>query len=394
MRPGIVSPFVLTAPLSLVAAGALLTIEGSEALRSSWDAATLSLTHVGALGFLTLSMFGLVYEVAPAIASRRVRGPRLAYAVLALLVLGIASLAWSLRSDARWAVLASLSALSPGLLLFIAPLAWSLRGERTPTVGTALLLALAGLLLAGVLGLWMLHGHGGMQFPGPRGLWVQVHLSVALLGWVGGLQAGLVWHLVPGARPRRAPDRLANLRLALLGVGIVLPVLVLGLAMVGILGAGLASTSRLAALGALPAAISVWVLQPLQMLRSLARSERENGAGLLLVKSSLALAPLTGLAALAAYVADGDRWGLLLGWVAIWGWAGMLAHGLLLRVAAPRPATASGLGFGLHLASLIAGVFAILIGLPWIARGAGLLLVATALELGRCHVSRLRARPV
>lgn len=376
----VIRPFVLAALLFLVGAGVQLALEGGAAFRSSWAAATLALTHVGTLGFLTLALVGLVYQVAPDAAGRPIPGRRLPPVVLALLVSGIAALAWSLHRDARWAVLTCLSTLAPALSLFIAPIAWALRARRAAPDATSLLLALAGLLAAGVLGLWMLHGHGGMRFPGPRGLWIQAHLSVALLGWVGGLQETLVRRF---ARAQRSGfERLAKLRLTLLGIGLVLPILVLVLALVGTVGAGARSTSRLAALGALPAALSVWLLLPVQLLRNRAGTQRRDGPALLL-DSSLALAPLTGIAAVAVFYGAGNPWRLLLGWVAIWGWAGMLTHSALLHTQSTPPAQGA-LGFWLHLATLIAGALAIVTGSAWVAHGVGLMLIATALQLGRC----------
>lgn len=381
---GIVRPFLLTAPVALLAAGVVLAVEGSLALRSRWDAATLALTHLGTLGFLSFAMLGLVYRVAPSIARSSAPGPRRAHAVYALALLGVASLMWSLRGDARWAVFVSMSALASALLLFIAPVSWSLRKAWPATDAAALLLALASLFVTGFLGLWMLHGHGGMLFPGPRGLWVQVHLGIGLMGWVGCLQSALLWHLVPTTGPRTpGQKRVARLALGLIAAGILLPVLVLIAEWVGLFRSGRVSPNAVAALAASPAGLAVWVVQPLQNLRALSRPDARHGT--LLLPTGLGLAPVVGLAALVAYFAADERSSLLLGWLAIWGWAGMLAHGLILRelTSGDRPTGSTRLSFALHLASLIAGALAILSGIPWTARAAGLLLVATALSLGR-----------
>ena len=201
----IARPFFLTAALALLGAGLLLTIEGDVAFRSSWDAVTLALAHLGTLGFLSLVMLGLAYQVIASL-TKSLPSSSLAYAVNALLVLGIISLVWSLRANATWSVLTSLSALGLGLIGSIVPGALSLRPGWRETTPAALLLALVSLLVTAFLGLWMLHGHGGMSFPGPRGLWVQVHLCVGLLGWVGCLQTALCWHLLPVTRPRAGTE--------------------------------------------------------------------------------------------------------------------------------------------------------------------------------------------
>ena len=390
----IAHPFFLTAPLALLAAGLLLAVEGDVAFRSSWDAVTLALTHMGTLGFLALGMLGLAYQTIASLTKAPV-SPRLAYAVHALLVLGIVSLVWSLRANAPWAVLTSLSALGLGLIGFIVPGALSLRPVWRETLPAAMLLALGSLLVTGFLGLWMLHGHGGMRFPGPRGLWVQVHLCVGLLGWVGCLQTALCWHLLPATRPRAGTEeRAARVGLVLVGVGVLLAILVLVLDWLDVWRAAGISGRGLAFVAILPAAAAVWALQPLQNLRQLSGADpRDLRGDTLLLRTGFALSPLTGLAALAAALADGRPWGLLLGWLGIWGWAGMLAHGLLLRASARPGASPQGvlLSFGLHLASLIAGAAAIATEIPWLVRGTGLLLVATALTLGRRLLPLLRS---
>ena len=387
-------PFFLTAPLGLLAAGLLLAIEGDVVFRSSWDTVTLALTHVGTLGFLGLVMLGLVYQTIASLTEDSVSS-RLAYTVHALLVVGIVSLVWSLRANTSWAVLTSLSALALGLIGFIAPSAWSLRRAWQQILPAALLVALMSLLVTAFLGLWMLHGHGGMRFPGPRGLWVQVHLCVGLLGWVGCLQTALCWHLLPATRPRPGADeRAARVGIVLIAVGVMLAVLVLVLDWLDVWREVGTSAGGLAIVAILPAAVAVWALQPLQNLRGLFRAETNRSSDILFLSTGFALSPLTGLAALVAWLAETGSWGLLLGWLGIWGWAGMLAHGLLLRASALSGVVPQGvpLSFGLHLASLIAGATAIATGIPWLVRGTGLLLVASALDLGRHLLPLLRSR--
>jgi hypothetical protein len=366
-------------------------LEGDVTLNSNWEAATLALTHIGTLGFLGMAMLGLVYRVAPSVAKAPLPGPRLPYAVYALLVLGIVTLTWSLRGNARWAVYTSLSALALMLVMFVSPVAWSQRRAWPATGATFLLQALASFLLVGMLGLWMVHGHAGMPFPGPRGLWVQVHLSVGLLGWLGALLPALTWHFVPASGPGTArEERNARITLALLATGVLLPVAILGLEMVGLFSSDLTSANRLAALGALPAAVAVCAVQPLQASRSLYRlSPDDTVSSAPFLMTGFALAPVAGIAGLIAVFTGRDSWRLLLGWLAIWGWAGMLAHGLLLHASLLPPlrrawSLASRMSFGLHVASLIVGAAAIMTGIPWVTRCVGLLLVATALSLARC----------
>ena len=73
------------------------------------------------------------------------------------------------------------------------------------------------------------------------------------------------------------------------------------------------------------------------------------------------------------------RAGVLLGWLAIWGWAGLIAHGVLWSRL--EPGATGWTGFALHVLSLAAGAVAIASRSESAARLAGALLVATALSL-------------
>jgi hypothetical protein len=123
----------------------------------------------------------------------------------------------------------------------------------------------------------------------------------------------------------------------------------------------------------------------------------------------------TGAAAVAAQLLPQPRWGLLFGWLAIWGWAGMIVHGMLTRIVpflvwfhrfaplvgrAPVPSVRqllpdrwTRLGFGLHLATLTAGVAAILVVGDALARLTGAGLLATAASLGGCLAHAVAQRP-
>ena len=172
----------------------------------------------------------------------------------------------------------------------------------------------------------------------------------------------------------------------------------------------------LATAGALPAAIAVWCLQPALALRILSRRRRRRLDGSARFwQLGLCGAFVTAAAAAAALAMPQPRWNLLLGWVAIWGWAGMIVHGMLTRIVpflvwfhrfahvagrVPVPSLRgllpdawTQLGLALHGASVVAGAAAIASGLDLLARVAGLLLMATAAQLEHSLIHVLRQRP-
>ena len=161
--------FFASAPIAVFAAGALLLVEGVLALVSNWLAQTLALTHLGTLGFLVMVMMGALYQLTPVVAGSRVRGVRIAHAVHALLLIGLAGLVTGLLTYAPRVTFVSLAVLLLSLLLFLPPVFLALlrAPTRSETV-TGMRMAIASLVLVGFLGLWMAHGHSGMRFPGPR----------------------------------------------------------------------------------------------------------------------------------------------------------------------------------------------------------------------------------
>ena len=410
--------FFVTAPIAAFAAGGLLLAYGASALTSNWAPQTVALTHLGTLGFLAMTMFGALYQLAPVVAGSPVPAVRLSRAVHALLVLGLAGLVIGLITASTAVTMAGLLSLALAVILFLVPMSRAL--HRAPTRNatvSGMRLAVTSLLLAMVLGLWMAHGHIGMPFPGSRSLWVQVHLSVAFLGWVGGLISAVSWQVLPmfyGA----TPDSEASHRVILAGIalGVVLPVLVLALDFAGVLPASWPEPSRLAALCALPAVIAVWCLQPFWALRGIAnrRRRRRLDASLFYWRAGLGFAALSAVLSVPAHLLSDPRLSLAVGWLVIWGWAGMIVHGMLSRIVPflvwfHRFSPALGrvqvpslrtllpdawmrLGFALHLTSLLAGLAAIASGADWLARLTGLLVMATAAQLLHAILHVLRQR--
>ncbi len=410
--------FFLTAPWVVASAGAALLWSGSAALSSSWSPLTMAIAHLGTLGFLGMVMLGALYQMTPVVAGSPVPRVRTAHAVHGLLLLGIAGLVCGIARGANAIVLAGVAALALAFLLFLGPVGVALARAPTRNATVAgMRAALGSLLLTVALGAWMALGHAGLGFPGPRPLWIQVHLCVGLFGWVGGLISSVSWQVLPmfylSPPVSRGVQRTLQISLA---VGVLLPVAALAVDASGITDPGAVSANVIAGLAALPAVGAVWGLHPLTTLASLRRRRRRRVDGSLhFWRAGLAIAPVAGLVAVATLLLPGPHWGLLLGWLAVWGWAGTIVHGMLTRIVpflvwfhrfAPQVGvvevpSARGLlpdrwtrvGFALHLASVVAGVVAILVGTDALARMTGLLLLATAVSLGHSLLRVALRRP-
>ena len=88
-------------------------------------------------------------------------------------------------------------------------------------------MAVASLAVITLIGLFMARGFAGGEFSANRMLWMQVHLTLALLGWVGGLIMAVSWQVIPMfyLSPPVSKDIKRGF-LVLLLAGLVLPLLV------------------------------------------------------------------------------------------------------------------------------------------------------------------------
>ena len=407
--------FFLTLPIGILTAGCILLVAGAAALSTPWAPQTLALTHAGTLGVLAMGMIGALYQMTPVIAGTPVPFTRIAHIVHALLLAGLAGFIWRLLGGPLLIMSAAILCFTLAFLAFLLPLGWALLrpGTNNETVQG---MRLAVISLAGVtlIGLVMARGFTGHGFPENRFLWMQIHLTLALLGWVGGLIMSVSWQVIPMFYLAPAVSKTTmRLLFGLLLAGLVLPFSAI---FAGGEINGFPSPGQLAAIGALPAALVAWLLHPALILRNISRRKRKRrDASLLFWKAGLICALLLIPLSLAAVLLPDPRWQVLFGWMAIWGWAAMLMHGMLSRIVPflvwfhrysarvglePVPSMRSLLpqrrihiGFALHLSSVVMGAVAILVQGDILAQLTGVVLVATAISLGSMLIHVLKRKP-
>jgi len=407
--------FFLTIPIGVLIAGCIMLVAGISSLSSPWMPQALALTHAGTLGVLAMGMIGALYQMTPVIAGSAVPYTRFAHIVHALLLAGLAGFIWRLLGGPAIAMSAAIVCFTIALLAFLLPLGWALlRTDTKSETVQGMRLAVLSLATITLIGLVMARGYAGDVFPVNRLLWVQIHLTLAMLGWVGGLIMAVSWQVIPMFY--LTPPISKTIKRWLFGLllaGLVLPLVSVFLSekVSGFLYPG-----QLAAIAALPAALVIWLLHPALLLRNISQRKRKRSdASLLFWKTGLGIALLMIPIAAAALFLPEPRWQVLFGWVAIWGWAGLIMHGMLGRIVPflvwfhrysarvglePTPSMRSLLsqqriktGFVLHMSSVVLGVIAILTQVDWMARLTGLLLVATAISLASMLIHVLKRNP-
>jgi hypothetical protein len=407
--------FFVTAPVMIGLAGALLIARPS--LLSTWLPDAIALTHLGVLGVLSMVMFGALYQMVPVVAGVPVPAVRLAAPAHLLLTAGTLALVGGLALPVPGAVAAGRVMLGVAAALFVFPvgLALLVAPARSDTV-TGMRLALLSLALVLTLGVLMAAGHSGGTFPGPRLPWLQLHLCLGLIGWVGGLLTAVALQLVPMFWLSEPLHR-TQARAVTAAIG--LSVLLLSLAhiagSINIFAKEAWLDGWLIPLAAAPGAAAVWLVQPVLTLRRLAQRKRARPDGSLRFwQAGLLLAPLSAAAGVLA-VLIGAPWSLLWGWLVIWGWAGLLIHGTLNRIVSflvwfhrYSPLVGSRKvpsmrhllpevwvyrALAIHLSSLLLGSLGILLGSPALIRLTGAAVLLTGLVMLRSLVLVLGSRP-
>lgn len=392
----------------------------------------MAVAHLGTLGFLAMVMVGALYQMVPVVAGAPVKAIRLAYVVHALLLAGVVAFVIGLfgmggalidPDGAITAIKIGVHCLMTGLVLFIIPVGVALIRApiQDPTV-RGMRLALLGLIIATYMGFQLSRGHFAGMFPDSRPLWLQVHYNIGLQVWLGALIVAVSWQVVPMFYlTPTVSNRSKLMQLALVVVGLVALCVT----------AAVEPTARYwVMLAAAPGAAVVWLIQPLQMLLLLQKRSRPRPDGSLLFwRSGLVLGILLLPLGLIAHLRQDGNLQVLWGWLAIWGWAGLIVHGMLTRIVPfliwfhrmsphvglrPVPSMRGllsqkriKLGWQLHMAALIMGSVTLLTPphvahmdvvhsnpiFGWLGILTGALLIATGVVLMSSLLHVLRQQP-
>ena len=198
----------------------------------------------------------------------------------------------------------------------------------------------------------------------------------------------------------------------LLLIGLVLP---LASILIPLEADSLFTPGQLAAIGAFPAALAIWLLHPALTLSNIRNRQRKRSdASLFFWQTGLVSGLLMIPIAVAAFVLPDPRWQVLFGWLLIWGWAATIMFGMLTRIVPflvwfHRYSAKVGLEivpsmrsllsqqriktvFILHLSSVLLGVIAIYFQTDWLAQLMGLTLIACAFSIASMLIHVLRSR--
>ena len=317
--------FYAILPVALVAAGVLLALQGNQLFATQWLPQTIAWTHLGTLGLLTAAMFGSLYQMVPVVLGTPVPAIRLAYAVAVTLALGVAALVAGLMFGAQVLLLTGGGLLAVAFTAFLLPMGLALmRAQGGGPTRTGMRGALLCLLAVALVGLRLAWGHATGALPEHRQVWLATHVALGLIGWVGGLTMAVSWQVVPMFYLTQPfPQRIAR------GLALLVPASVLAATALALPGMDLMPVL----LAVTPAGIAIWLVQPLLLTKLIReRRRRRSDPSLQFWLLGLACAPLCLVLAALVWTTDWPLAPLLFGWLAIFGWAGAIVHGMLTRI--------------------------------------------------------------
>ena len=194
---GLVAPFLLLAPLGLVAAGTLIATAGDGTFAAINAPHTVAITHALVLGWVTTLMMGALYQLGAAVIGGRLLSEPLARAQLVVHVCAVALFTWAVegwRTDLM-PIAGSLVILS--FALFAANVAHALltsSNHSLPRLGAGL--GLSWLAVTGAFGLTYALALSQAWFPITLGR-LAAHAHAGLAGWLGLTLMGVSFQLVP-----------------------------------------------------------------------------------------------------------------------------------------------------------------------------------------------------
>jgi len=285
----------------------------------------LALTHVVALGWITLAIMGASYQMIPVAIERPLWSVRLAQGQLLALTAGIAGMVGHFWTG-RWAGLPWAAGLvGLGALSHVVNVALTLRGlPRWSFTARGVALGLAGLTLTVGFGMTLAATHGRDVFPGGILSAVPAHFHLALLGWITPVILGVAARVYPMFLLAPEPGGLGG-RVQLWGLGLGVPAVVAGL----LLGQAALLIAGATVVAASLAVHAAWVVN---FARHRKRPALDWGLRFVLTGTAcLALAAGLGLVIL---LRPGGAPGLVIPYavVALGGWVSLTIVGMMLKI--------------------------------------------------------------
>ncbi|MBA4181399.1 MAG: hypothetical protein C0506_12480 [Anaerolinea sp.] len=327
----LVAPFLLAAPLGLLAAGLLLATTDASAFAAINVPRNVAATHAAIIGGLTTGIMGAVYQLGPAVLGGRLVSHTLARIQFAFHAVSVPLFVWALLERNLTFMSAAAMAVLVSFVLFLVNAVPAIGGLRK---ANAVMRAYVGV----ALGMLVVTGSLGITWVGTlQHLWFPVtmgrlagHAHMGLLGWLGLTVMGVSYQLVPMFNVvQKRQARLAWWALAVTSIAA--------------LGGGLALMTdpgregRLVIAAAMAAGPALWAMDILRLLAARSRRTLDvQGRATFVSLGFLGVAMVLGMVvAFGKPLLDpgqAGRWQLAYGICGIGGWVGLTFVGNSFKI--------------------------------------------------------------
>jgi hypothetical protein len=327
-----VAPFLVAAPIALVAAGVLGAGASADTFLAINTPRLVAITHALVLGWITTTMMGATYQLGPVVLGGRLMSISLARLQFVLHAAAVATFIWYIRSwDIAGMSIASV-ALVISLVLYLVNAGhavWTGNGWSLPR--SYLAVSLACLAAAGAMGITYVGTLEHLWFPVTFGR-LASHAHLGLVGWLALTLMGVSYQLVPMFNvATRVKPRFGYLALAITGAATALFVVAMQF--------DPPAVARVSLAVALAAGPLLWGVDQLRFLWGRSRRRLDiQGRATIVSLAFLALAVILGVGAALGTPLTPDtemaRWPLAYGVAAILGWAGTAVIGNGIKITA------------------------------------------------------------
>lgn len=195
----IVIKYLITAVFSFLILNILLVLNYSDFRGHHFQPKILALTHIATLGWITMIIFGALFQLIPVVLQVKLFSETLAKIQFWLFTLGVFTLVygfWFFLIDIPLTIGASLINLA--VLIFLINIIVTLtRVKEWNITATYLTAALFYLLITAIVGLMMAVNLGYPYFTKSHLVYIGYHVNIAVVGWITMVIMGVTFKLVP-----------------------------------------------------------------------------------------------------------------------------------------------------------------------------------------------------
>lgn len=195
----IVKKYFIAAITSFLLLNFLLLLNYEDIGGHHFQPKILSITHIATLGWITMIIFGAMFQLVPVVLEVKLFSPKLAEIQFWIFVVGIIGLVykfWHFNSIINFTVPAVLINLS--MYIFLFNIIVTMKSVKTWNLtGTYLAAALFYLLVTGVAGLLLAINLDHPYIKINHLQYLNLHAHVAFIGWVSMVVMGVTYKLIP-----------------------------------------------------------------------------------------------------------------------------------------------------------------------------------------------------